>query len=142
MQRSPSVLIVDDSEVDRYLIRRLLAKSGVQESVFEAHHGVEAVDFLRDFDANRQRHPESFPPDIILLDINMPIMGGFEFLDSFAQLKAVDDRYSSIIFALLTSSTQGRDLERAQAYECVHDYVAKSELNAEVMAKLLTNFSV
>ena len=73
-----NVLIVDDNELDRYILRRQLTKIGV-ESIIEKDDGSTALEFLQDYDKNAMLYPDEFPPVVIFLDINMPKLNGFDF---------------------------------------------------------------
>ena len=72
---SKSVLIVDDNQIDRLVAKKNLEMSGAFSEIQVATNGQEAMDLLDDFTKEL--------PDYILLDINMPIMDGWEFLSLF-----------------------------------------------------------
>ena len=116
------ILVVDDEESLRSLVARGLAMDG--HDCLTAGDGAEALDIL---------HRET--PDAIILDINMPVMNGFEFLDRYAEEFAVH----APVVAMLTSSHLGKDRERAMQYSFVKSYFEKP-LQADhlrVMAELL-----
>ena len=69
-----SILIIDDEETDRYLLKRLLKKIKITCKVFEATDGKEALDFFLNEEKNLIKYSDSYPPTIIFLDINMPIL--------------------------------------------------------------------
>lgn len=125
------VMIVDDDEVDRYLLIRTLKKLGLNLTIFEAENGVKALEFLVNYEANSNKYETRFPPILIFLDINMPLMNGFEFLEAFAQLKNSDNRYSSSIFTMFTSSEKEEDKTRASKYDFVKGFLVKGEVNEE-----------
>ena len=120
-----SILIVDDSEADRYYIERVVEESNSTCKIFNAEDGERALDFLFDFDARKEQYEDDFPPTVIFLDINMPRMDGFEFLDAFSKLKEQDSRYNSIVIMMYTSSDNKEDMEKAKQYSCVRDYIIK-----------------
>ncbi len=115
MSNSTHFLVVDDNEADRFLNSRILRKLGVEpERIHAAPDGEEALNILEgtlsDFDT------------IVLLDINMPIMNGFEFLSRW------EDRNSTrkgVKVLMVTSSQDGQDQERAQAFGSVLGYITK-----------------
>lgn len=131
-----SLMVVDDVEADRYLLKRDLEKIGYDGEIYEAENGQEALDFLLDFDSNSQRH-RHFPPEVIFLDINMPLLDGFGFLERFNQIVKKDSRYKAIVIMLFTSSGQGEDIERSKQYESVRDYLLKGEINHETLRELV-----
>lgn len=103
-------MIVDDSESDQYLTQVVLEEYN-NIHILQAYDGEEALQMLAEL---RQQ------PDVIFLDINMPRMNGFEFLEEYC--KGSD--YANIV-AMLTSSDQEIDQERAMRYKCVKAYFTK-----------------
>ena len=120
-----SILIIDDDESDRYLLKRLLTSGEIESKVFEADDGVSAIALLKDYEENKKNHGDLFPPLIVLLDINMPRMNGFEFLTEFRQLRENNDAYQSIVFLMVTSSNNESDKELANEYDFVKGYIEK-----------------
>jgi CheY-like chemotaxis protein len=129
-----SVLIIDDQESDRYYLKRLLRKANIRGHVTEASDGQQAIDYLAAFNENKLVHNTSFPPNAILLDINMPIMNGIEFLAAFSTLSEHTTDYQEIVFAILTSSVSEEDYERVGRFAFVRDYLTKDTLTVEVLS--------
>jgi CheY-like chemotaxis protein len=103
-----NILLVEDDEVDVMNVRRAFKKGGVSNPLFTASNGLEALDMLK---PQRGQNPV-VPADrrLILLDLNMPKMGGIEFLKA---LRA-DPELKSTPVVVLTTSAEDRD--RVQAY--------------------------
>jgi CheY-like chemotaxis protein len=119
-----SILVVDDDENDQFICDYTIRKFDPSIRVIKAFDGTEALDVLR-----RET------PDAIILDINMPVMNGFEFLDRYAE----EFEVHAPVVAMLTSSHLGKDRERAMQYAFVKSYFEKP-LQADhlrVMAELL-----
>lgn len=119
-----SILVVDDDENDQFICDYTIRKYDPSIRVLKAFDGTEALDVL---------HSET--PDAIILDINMPVMNGFEFLDRYAE----EFEVHAPVVAMLTSSHLGKDRERAMQYSFVKSYFEKP-LQADhlrVMAELL-----
>ncbi len=135
-----SILLTDDSETDRYIFKRMLNSEWSGLPVFEQGDGSHAMDFLIDFAANKKKHGDKFPPVVILLDINMPLMDGFEFLDKFSVLRENDPRYSSVVIMMLSSSHRKEDIERATAYDCVKGYVIKGEADQKALSDCISPY--
>ncbi|MDO6840664.1 response regulator [Paraglaciecola chathamensis] len=121
-----NVLIVDDSELDRYILRRQLTALGVQ-NIEEKDDGSSALAYLKDYDRNYLLFPDKFPPVIIFLDINMPKVNGFDFLEEFAKIRKQFD-FRSCVVAMYSSSERSEDKERALKYEFVSRYLVKGEM--------------
>lgn len=138
---SCSIAIVDDNESERYILRRHL--SGLPESllVLEFENGEEMLKFMvEDGPQGRVDPPSAFPPKVIILDINMPVMGGYEFLDAF-QLHLKDDlRFTTVIVLMLSSSDREDDIERALAHPLVKDYFIKGKLTGDELASKIRGY--
>lgn len=127
-----SVLIVDDNEADVYLVRRMLKKAKLCEDIFDAENGKSALDFLANYAENNDKYPASFPPELILLDINMPLVNGFQFLEEFELLRQNND-YCSCILMMFSSSENEKDKKQALAYDFVSGYITKMPESAEIL---------
>ena len=110
MPKLTSVLLVDDDPTNNFLNERLLKRLDVADQILVAHNGQEALDLLRAADT-----PPAFPP-LILLDIQMPIMNGIEFLHAYEQLPAQQHTTTVVV---LTTSTDSRDLARLDGLPAV-----------------------
>ena len=112
-----SVLLIDDDAISNFLNTRLLREMNVAEEINVSLNGEEALQFLINLKAANRPLPE-----LILLDINMPVMNGFEFLQAFREV-ADEDEHPVII--ILTTSTNMRDFEQLQNYKEVEIYLSK-----------------
>jgi CheY-like chemotaxis protein len=108
------IVIIDDSDPDLLYARIVVEQARIADEVLTFGTALEALEFLA---ASPQ------PVDLILLDINMPEMGGFEFLDRFEALPA-PHRHTAVV-VMLTSSPDPQDRARAQTYGVVRSYVVK-----------------
>lgn len=127
MTENVDVLVVDDDDVTAETVRRSLAKVGPHFRVIEAVDGLEGLAVLRGQSEKTIRRP-----NIILLDLNMPRMNGFEFLEA---VRADAALASSVIFVLSTSDS---DADRTRAYkDQVAGYMLKSAIGPQ-MVRLTT----
>ena len=101
------ILLVDDDNIFNFLSTKLLQRSGLANEIHTAANGQEALDLL-----NRYYTRSSSLPDVILLDLNMPVMDGFAFLEAFQRLKL--PRKDAVNIIIVTSSDDARDRERAK----------------------------
>jgi len=131
-----SILIVDDSETDRYVLRRYLKRSGLNAFVAEVGDGAEALDYFSDYQEKRAENPETFPPLIVFLDINMPKVDGFEFLEKFDAIRTRHGMKSTIVM-MFTSSPCAEDRERSLRWDFVSQFLVKGEFSAEDLTRLL-----
>ncbi len=107
------VLLVDDDQISNLLNKKTLQRVGMVNEVHTALNGEEAITLLNDY------FQGSLPmPDIILLDLNMPIMDGFSFIEAFNKLQLPDKDKVRII--IVTSSQSPTDIDRAKSLGIVH----------------------
>ena len=132
-----SVLIIDDNEPDRYILKRHLKDTKLVTKVFEETDGKFALDFLLDYDNNLKKYPNHFPPSLLFLDINMPLVGGFELLEKLNELK--DDRLSSIVIMMFSSSSRQADIDKSFSYEFVKDYLIKGDIDSDLLKEKIQN---
>lgn len=137
-----SILVVDDSEADRYLLRRELREAEIDAEVFEAGDGEEAYQILAAFDESRARFGDHFPPAIVFLDVNMPRMNGFEFLEAFTKLREGSDHYDSVVVIVFSSSEFDSERQRAIAFPCVRDFLVKGKTTKEELRAKVEGFAV
>ncbi|MFT5732184.1 MAG: CheY-like chemotaxis protein [Planctomycetota bacterium] len=130
-----SIVIVDDDQLDRYLLTRDLRRGSVDAHILECSGGVAAVEFFEAYDANKALHGDEFPPQIILLDINMPCVSGFDFLKAFSELRTKHEAYADCSVMMVSSSEHPEEQERALGYEFVVDFVIKGRTSAEELSR-------
>lgn len=117
MQPTKSFLVIDDSYIDRLVATMLIKRTFNVINVFEASGANQAIEWLT---ANRQQAEDHL---IILLDIMMPQLSGFDFLDNFDLLPPeIKDRVSII---MLSSTLDHDDMKRAQEHPNVKKLLSK-----------------
>jgi CheY-like chemotaxis protein len=109
----PCVLLIDDNDADLLYTRIVLERAGLAQRVIAEESAARALALLEG--------PEPPPVDLILLDINMPGMDGFDFLQAYMHLPA--QRRRAVV--MLTSSPDPDDRQRAEAFDCVKGYLIK-----------------
>jgi CheY-like chemotaxis protein len=124
-----TVLLVDDDETSCFLAKRVLKRAQVTNQVVTVHSGREALEKLKEFSVNHKRLPE-----IILLDLNMPGMDGFEFLDELAQQPV---NLSNTKVFILTSSVNPQDKKKAAAAPITISGYLTKPLTQEVLSDQL-----
>jgi len=120
MQRTPSskinLLVIDDDDINIFIISKIVEKTGYDVDICAKHNGQLAIDYIKDLLANHKDLP-----DLVLIDINMPILNGWEFIEAFEalDLKADNDMY------MLSSSVYENDIEKAKSYKSVKGFISK-----------------
>jgi len=129
MTRPVSVLLVDDDEINNFISIKLIKKVLLNTEIMACLNGKYAIDQLMHI---QETDPEQMP-DYILLDINMPIMNGWEFLDMYNRLN-IDPNGKSKIY-IISSSVFSNDINKAKSYPLVKDFISKP-LNVEKIREL------
>jgi len=116
--KSPIIALVDDDKVFQLTTLRTIQSAKITERILQFENGEEALSFLREHAAETENLP-----DFIFLDINMPFVDGWMFLDDFAELKYVLKKEISIY--MVSSSIDPRDVNRAKGNAHVREYIIK-----------------
>lgn len=128
-----NVLLVDDSKADNFISNRIISKAEVAEVITTTTGAREALDYLC------KPVNGKFPkPEIIFLDINMPGMSGWDFLDEYALLD--EAKKAGIIVCMLTTSNDSKDRKKAEDYDVVGDYSNKPLTKEKLMAIIEKHF--
>lgn len=126
-------MLVEDDETVNFYNEFLLNELNAAEEIVIKTNGKDALEFL----TNRISGGASLP-DLIFLDINMPVMNGFEFLEAYEK-QFGDNQQAKALIVMLTTSLHPTDLERAKNFESVSDYVYKP-LMEEKLEEILTRY--
>ena len=114
MKTYRSCLLIDDNPLDNFINTKIIHRANFASEILAIERPEEALELLRN---------GKFRPDVIFLDIRMPVMDGFDFLDEYEKLE-IDRDNTKII--MLTSSINPGDLERAKRYKHVSKYITKT----------------
>jgi two-component SAPR family response regulator len=128
-RKTPIVALVDDDAIFQFTASKTIKATAITDAILQFENGEVALQFLR----KHLSDPQSLP-DFIFLDINMPYIDGWMFLEDYDELKAGLSKPISIY--MVSSSIDPRDVDRARSNVNVKDYVIKP-VTREKFAELL-----
>jgi CheY-like chemotaxis protein len=132
MNKVKTLGIVDDDKIHNFLIQKAVEQTNLVDTIKVFGNGLDAIDFLKKNAANRATLPE-----IILLDLSMPVMDGWEFLEEYRVLSPKLGR--KIAIYIISSSISPYDIDRAKSISFVTDFIIKpvsKEKLIEIFKKL------
>lgn len=128
-----SILLVDDDEATNYIHEVVIKRFDPNINVIAVENGQEGIEYLRSIN-DEGSHP---CPDLIFLDINMPIMNGWEFLSNYKNLPL--NQKGDIIVVMLTTSLNPDDKLRAEQIEEINDF-ANKPLTKDLFTEIANKF--
>jgi len=139
MEKLRLILLIDDDEGTNFYNKFLIQESKIAKNVAVAKNGKIALEFLTStgkFAHNAPRYPR---PDIIFLDINMPVMDGFEFMEAYEELP--EHQKGNMVVVMLTTSLDRKDLARAKHFSDLKGFMNKP-LTKNHLAAVLKKYFV
>ena len=113
------VCLIDDDNIYQYTARVILEATGLTKQIQSFYNGIDAINFFN--------NPDNFVadtlPDVIFLDINMPIMDGWAFLEEYN--KFYNRLPKNIQIYMVSSSVNSSDMQKSRSYKAVNDYLVK-----------------
>ena len=117
MAKFTDVLLVEDDPITVMVCDRVIQMTSFAGKVKSCENGKIGIDYLSAFEEG------SRPPDIIFLDINMPVMNGWDFLEEFEKIRS---RFISLPrIYLLSSTVDPEDYKKAKKFSLVEDFISK-----------------
>jgi CheY-like chemotaxis protein len=118
IRKKPLIGIIDDDKIYQFMLHKIIDDHKLAERVVPFFDGEEAIQYLKENYANSENIP-----DILFLDVNMPVMDGWQFMKEYAGIKANINK--KIVIFLLSSSINPIDIERARKISDVSTYLVK-----------------
>jgi CheY-like chemotaxis protein len=122
------IMLIDDNEDDNFIHQIVLKRADVCHKIQVAESGTEALEYLK---------KGKDIPELIFLDINMPKMNGWEFLEEYKLLNP--DQKAEVVVIMLSTSVNPADKEKAHSIEEVRDFKSKP-LSREMLDEVLDRF--
>lgn len=134
MNLLPNILLVDDNKIDCYINEKIIRHQIPSASIMTLNCPQEAVEFIKSIHFDSSCDLEVFLPDLIFLDIDMPILSGFNVLDELKELDIFKKKQLDVFF--LSSSTCKKDINKALDKKLCTGYINKP-LNKDKLANVI-----
>ena len=127
-----NLLVIDDDDINIFIIKKIVEKTGFDIDMVSKNNGQQAIDYLK------QTISSNLPlPQLILIDINMPVMNGWEFIEAYQNLGVS----TPVDLYILSSSVYENDIEKTKSYTSVRGFISKP-LSMERLTELIKPFSI
>ena len=127
------VMLIDDNELDNFINQKIIESSLFSKKIYVNSSGVSALEFLKNL-LVAEKLVSDLMPAVIFIDINMPLMDGFQFIDEYLKLPKNTKRKTKLI--ILTSSINPSDREMSVKYGDIITFINKP-LNEESLALIV-----
>ena len=127
-----AVMLIDDNEIDNLINQKMIEAASITQHIYTHTGARSAIEFLKNVEKLDDIAGQILP-DVIFLDIDMPLMDGFQFLDEFERLHDATKNKCKIV--MLTSSINPQDVNKSKEYSYVKKYINKP-LSQENLEKL------
>lgn len=124
------IMLIDDNKIDNFFHERVIRKNDAAKEVIAIESGQAALDYIKS-------GAERLQPELIFLDINMPGMDGWEFIEHYKQLD--ESLQKAMIVVMLTTSENPDDIARAKTEGLLSDFKSKP-LTKEMLEDVITSF--
>jgi len=124
-----NVMLIDDNEIDNLINQKMIEAAAVAENIYTHTSAKSAIEFLKNIESLDVA--DKVLPEVIFLDIDMPLMDGFQFLDEFEKLGNGSKKKCKIV--MLTSSINPQDFTRSKKYTSVKQYLNKPLTNESIV---------
>lgn len=124
-----NICIVDDDKIYQFTAKRIVESLKVSGNIQTFYNGEEAISFIKE-----NIHFANKLPDIIFLDINMPVKGGWHFLEEYIEIQPLIKK--NIIIYMVSSSVDDCDIKKAKEFSLIAEYVIKP-VNKERFEELI-----
>ncbi len=133
MKKIDLACIVEDDPVHLFITKKYIELSGFVEKILVCKNGKEAYSTLKTMIQNSEKLPQ-----VIFLDLNMPVWDGWQFLDEFTKIPTEQ----KVTIFILTSSNSEEDIKRAEKYSLTSNYLVKPVEQShmkDILAELINN---
>lgn len=122
-----NLLVIDDDDINIFIIKKIVEKTGFDINMVAKSNGQQAIDYLTETITTNQTLP-----NLVLIDINMPVMNGWEFVEAYQTLGIEQN----VDLYILSSSVYENDIEKTKSYSTVKGFISKP-LSIERLSELI-----
>lgn len=122
-----NILLVDDDTVNNFIVINTLNKLDITENIDSVLNGADGIEYIK----TKFENDKSRLPSLIFLDINMPIMDGWEFLEKFEEFS--EEIKKSCKIYMVSSSVYEDDIAKSKQYTSVKDFVSKPLMRDKIL---------
>ncbi|RTY87675.1 response regulator [Flavobacterium sp. RSP49] len=130
MNKINTFCIVDDDDIYQFTTSVLLKKTDLVNKIIVFSNGLKAINFLKDEMGNKENIP-----DVLFLDINMPVMDGWEFLEEYLLIKHMMPK--TVVIYMVSSSVDEKDVLKAKSISALSGYLVKPISTQNIMEVIL-----
>lgn len=130
MKKIETFCIVDDDDIYQFTTSLLLKKTDLVNKIIVFSNGLKAINFLKDEMGNKENIP-----DVLFLDINMPVMDGWEFLEEYLLIKPMMPK--TVVIYMVSSSVDEKDVLKAKSISALSGYLVKPISSQNIMEVIL-----
>lgn len=127
MKKIPLTYIIDDDNIFTFVLKKILERNDSFQEIIDFKNGQNVIDLLR---KKNQKIP-----NIILLDINMPVIDGWQFLEELEKLPIKE----KLNIFIMSSSIDATDIQKSKSFSTVKDFISKP-INNDKLMQILENF--
>ncbi|TDD77494.1 response regulator [Flavobacterium caseinilyticum] len=117
------ILCIDDDPITLMLCKKVIIKCAFSNEIITSQNGEEALSYFNNIKTASNQNKVIQHPQLVFLDLNMPVMGGWEFLDYFSSSEFSE--FHNIKVVVLSSTIDPEDLQNAKKYPMVIDFLSK-----------------
>lgn len=124
-----NLLVIDDDDINIFIIKKIVEKTELAINMVSKSNGQQAIDYIKETTDSAAQFPH-----LMLIDINMPIMNGWEFVEAYQMLNI----QHNVDMYILSSSVYENDIEKTKSYTSVKGFISKP-LSIERLKELVTS---
>lgn len=128
MNSQINLLVIDDDEINIFITKKIIEKTMFDVNMVSKGNGKLAIEYISSIADNKIEFPQ-----LILIDINMPVLNGWDFIEAYEKLNITPE----VEIYILSSSVYENDIEKAKTYKSVKGFISKP-LSLERLSELLT----